>query len=211
MEKTENQPFFSVIICTYNRAKIIKRALDSLIAQKSTHWEAIIIDDGSMDNTKEVIRPYLKKRPIQYFKKEHSGLAHSRNAGMQIAKGKYITFLDTDDKYAPEHLQHRQAFLEKHPEIDLLHSNVKIVGDPYLPDKNNPQQLIHIDKCAVGGSFFIKKQSLDPSNLFQNQYSDDSFFMENMIAQGKKVVKIDAPTYIYYRDQEDSLSHQKKA
>src|SRR5699024_11152760 len=106
MKKTENQPFFSVIICTYNRAKIITRALDSLIKQKDSDWEAIIIDDGSMDNTKEIIQPYLKKSPIRYFKKEHSGLAHSRNAGIQLTKGKYITCLDTDDEYAPEHLQH---------------------------------------------------------------------------------------------------------
>src|SRR5699024_6112649 len=96
MNNTLQTPFFSVIVCTYNRSDIIERALHSLIKQKDSDWEAIIIDDGSMDNTKEVIQPYLKKSPIRYFKKEHSGLAHSRNAGIQLTKGKYITFLDTD-------------------------------------------------------------------------------------------------------------------
>lgn len=205
MNFEDQSPFFSVVICTYNRAGIIKRALDSLIAQEDKDWESIIVDDGSDDDTQDVIQSYLDKYPVRYLRKVHNGCALSKNAGMEAVVGRYITFLDTDDEYEPKHLRLRHEILKRQPDIDLLHSNVKIIGNPYLPDKNHPDQKIHINDCVVGGTFFIKKSSLSPEKLFRDRYSDDSYFLEEMTAKGKNILKIDAPTYLYYRDMEDSL------
>lgn len=205
---TNKLPFFSVIICTYNRSDIIQRALDSLIGQQEKDWEGIIIDDGSEDNTKAVIAAYLKEYPIRYYRQTHAGLAPARNTGMEIATGKYITFLDTDDEYKPDHLKVRKTILEKDTAIDLLHSNVTIIGNPFVPDKNHPENKIHINNCVVGGTFCIKRNSLTTSDLFSNHFSDDSLFLEKWIKKGKNIRKINAPTYLYYRDLEDSLCNQ---
>src|SRR5690625_1389781 len=209
MKKREYHPFFTVIICTYNRADIINRALDSLIKQEYPCWEGIVVDDGSTDQTEKIVAPYLKSEyAFRYIKKTHSGLAASRNTGISASQGKYTTFLDTDDTYAPEHLRLRHDFLKSRPDIDLLHSNVTIIGDPYLPDKNNPNHKIHINDCIVGGTFFIKRTSILPQNLFRDGYSDDSRFLEKMKADGKNIQKTDAPTYIYYRNRADSITNQ---
>lgn len=197
-------PFFSVIICTYNRGYLLPRALDSLIDQSCTEWEAIVIDDGSKDDTADVIKPYISER-IHYFPLPHKGLAESRNRGIKRSKGKYITFLDSDDAYKINHLMDRKNYLSRHPEVDLLHSNAEVIGDQFVPDKDNPDKLIAIDDCVVGGTFVIKRVSLDVADLFHDGYSDDSRFYEHFVARDKRIAKIDSPTYIYYRDSDDSL------
>lgn len=209
MSNKGNEPFFSVIICTYNRAGIIRRALDSLVSQQETDWEGIVVDDGSSDNSAAIVRPYLADYPIRYYLQTHSGLAAARNAGMQTARGKYLTFLDSDDRYKPEHLWVRKRLLAKNPEIELLHSNVTIIGDPFVPDKDHPGQKIHINNCVVGGTFCIKRSSLSAEDVFHNQFSDDSAFLERWARKGKKIQKAGAPTYCYYRDLADSLCNRR--
>lgn len=209
MSNKRKTPFFSVIMCAYDRAAIICRALDSLVNQRNADWEGIVMDDGSTDNTEEIIQPYLLKYPIYYYKKKHGGLAAARNAGMRLAKGNYITFLDTDDEYKPEHLQIRKKLLDQHPDIDLLHSNVTIIGNPYVPDKDHPGKKIHINDCVVGGTFCIKRSSLSPEDQFQDRFSDDSLFLEKWMAEDKNIQKADAPTYLYYRDSADSICNQQ--
>ncbi len=100
----EIRPFFSVIITTYNRGNLLKRALDSLLAQTESDWEAIIIDDGSTDDTEVQMKPYLQKsKKIKYKKKKREGYSLAKNAGVSFAFGKFITFLDSDDEYDPAH------------------------------------------------------------------------------------------------------------
>lgn len=209
MSNRGQEPFFSVIICAYNRGDVIRRALDSLVAQRETDWEGIVIDDGSADNTAAVVRPYLADYPVRYHRQSHRGLAAARNAGMKTARGKYLTFLDTDDTYKPEHLHLRKRLLAADPEITLLHSNVTIIGPPFVPDKDHPGQQIHINDCVVGGTFCIKRSSLSAEDIFHDRFSDDSFFLAQWAAKGKKILKIDAPTYCYYRDLSDSICNRQ--
>lgn len=211
MGSKENIPFFSVIICTYNRAQLISRALDSLVSQEETDWEGLIIDDASTDHTREVVEPYLSKYNIRYQRHSHRGCALSKNAGMQAAKGRYLTFLDSDDAYKPDHLLIRKKVLSAHPDVDLLHSPVTIIGYPYVPDSDHPDRRIHINDCVVGGTFFIKRKSLGPRDTFRDVFSDDSRFLARFKNENKKILKIDAPTYIYYRDTADSLCNLQAA
>ncbi len=132
-------PFFSVITCTYNRAGLLPRAIDSLLGQDETDWELIIVDDGSTDNTKSIASQYAEELPgIKYLCQEHCGLPSARNYGVKSAKGKFITFLDSDDEYKPNHLSIRKKILTDNPEIDIIHSNASIIGESYVPDKDNP-------------------------------------------------------------------------
>jgi glycosyltransferase involved in cell wall biosynthesis len=89
---------FSIIIPTYNREKVINRALNSVIEQDFWDWEIIVIDDGSSDNTKKVLEKYLSKyKNIKYFYKKNGGVGSARNYGIGKAIGDYCIFLDSDD------------------------------------------------------------------------------------------------------------------
>ena len=115
-----SQPFFSIIIATYNRAQLIIRAINSLISQTEEDWEAIIVDDESTDDTYTRILPYLESNnKIKYLKKVHSGEALTKNEGIWSSAGKYVSFLDSDDEYDPLHLETRKKILmqEKLPKV----------------------------------------------------------------------------------------------
>lgn len=95
----------TVITPTYNRAYMIERAIDSIVAQSYKQWEYIIMDDGSTDNTEEIVQKYLTDKRIRYIKKENTGAAHTRNIGVEHATTEFITFLDSDDEALPNWLE----------------------------------------------------------------------------------------------------------
>jgi len=104
-----NTPQVSIIMATYNRAHLIEETLDSILNQSYKNWECLIIDDGSTDNTKEILRPYLLKDPrFNYYKRtkiHKKGLPGCRNQGLEMAKGDYIIFFDDDDIVHPQNLE----------------------------------------------------------------------------------------------------------
>src|SRR6058998_2920993 len=95
----------SVVICTYNYAHFLKHALRAVAAQTFADFELVIVDDGSTDETEEVVKAFSIRFPkCVYLKKNHSGLADSRNAGVRAAGGTHVAFLDADDLWSPEYL-----------------------------------------------------------------------------------------------------------
>lgn len=94
----------SVIIPTYNRGYIIKRSIESVLTQTYSDFELIIVDDGSTDNTKEIVESYKDHR-IKYVYQENSGACAARNKGISLAKGKFIAFHDSDDIWLPSKLE----------------------------------------------------------------------------------------------------------
>lgn len=202
-----NEPFFSVIICTYNRASLLPAALISLSSQIEKDWEAIIVDDGSNDDTFNITKGFCNLHTgSHYIYHSHSGLGYSRNRGLFAAKGKYITFLDSDDEYKLEHLSLRKYFLLENPNIDLLHGGVEIIGNPFVPDKNDTGKLIHLDECVIGGTFFVKRGvALKLGGFGEQNYADDSNFYDAAQKSGYKITKFPYKTYIYHRDTPDSI------
>lgn len=95
---------FSIIIPTYNRALFLPKAIDSVLAQTYTDWELIIVDDGSTDNTKDVVSKYKDDR-IRYFYQQNAERCTARNNGIKQSSGKYICFLDSDDSYRSNYLE----------------------------------------------------------------------------------------------------------
>src|SRR6187431_742724 len=97
--------FFSVIIPTYNRAHFILEAVDSILAQNYSSFEAIIVDDGSTDNTRSVIEnKYARDTRVRYFQKKNEERGAARNFGLKEAKGNYAVFFDSDDWMQPHYL-----------------------------------------------------------------------------------------------------------
>lgn len=114
-------PKASVIITTYNRAHLVGDAIDSVLKQTFIDFELIVVDDGSADNTEQVVGSYIDPR-LKYIKQPNQGLPAARNTGIQAATGEYISFLDDDDIILPEKLALQVATLDSDPEIGLVYS-----------------------------------------------------------------------------------------
>ena len=117
-------PFFSVVIPTFNRAVVLKNAIQSVLVQSFPDWELLVIDDGSTDNTKEIVESFQDTR-INYFYKANEERSAARNFGIKRVTGDYICFLDSDDIYFSNHLNCLYAEIEqkKFPKA-LLHTQL---------------------------------------------------------------------------------------
>jgi glycosyltransferase involved in cell wall biosynthesis len=120
--------FFSIIIPTYNRATKITATIQSVVNQQFNDWELIIIDDGSTDNTDEVIAKIVDPR-IKYYFQKNSERSVSRNNGFQKSKGKFICFLDSDDLYRENHLKEMFDFISSHHEKKALYFTNQFIDD----------------------------------------------------------------------------------
>lgn len=138
----------SVIIPTYNRAHYLPATIESVLQQTFQDFEIIIVDDGSTDNTQEVLKPYLERSPnkIRYYYKENRGCASARNHGLEKANGKYIAFLDSDDLFELRKLEIQVGMLDQHPEIGFVYSDAyafdettktQFISRAVRPDKNS--------------------------------------------------------------------------
>lgn len=203
-------PFFSVIITTFNRDDIVSRAIDSLIAQSYTDWEAIIVDDGSTDNTKTIIDHYIQKYSnIRYLFHSNRGCGLSKTAGIIASTGLYITFLDSDDEYAADHLEIRKSILVENPEVALVHGGIKVIGDPFVPDAENHNHKIHLKDCNVGGTFFFRKDLFERIGGYsEKHFADDKDFFSKVEKAGLVIGRTYQETYIYHRDSQDSICNQ---
>ncbi|TNF06006.1 MAG: glycosyltransferase family 2 protein, partial [Deltaproteobacteria bacterium] len=112
-------PFFSIILPTYNRAHFLPKAIESVLAQTFEDWELVIVDDGSIDNTKEVVDSYRDPR-IVYFYQLNQERSVARNNGISQAKGDYICFLDSDDYYLPGKLKNLSEQIKFYDKAVLL-------------------------------------------------------------------------------------------
>lgn len=211
--KIKNQeiifPFFSVIITTYNRSALLKRALDSLVVQTEKDWEAIIVDDGSTDDTAFVALPYLEREDkIKYIHQKNAGYSIAKNAGIFSAKGKFITFLDSDDEYSPTHLEERKRILMNNPKVEFLHGGVKVIGSQYVPDRFDYNKMIPLSECEIGGTFFIKKDVAISFNGFKKMaLGSDGDFFDRINKAGVTIMKTQISTYIYHRENSDSITN----
>lgn len=207
-DKTWAQPKVSVILTTYNRAKYLRRCINSVLNQSCDDWELIAIDDGSLDNSIEILNEYEENyRNIKIIRQDNLKLPLSRNKGIELSTGDFITFLDSDDEYSEDHLSKRVEFMEKHPWVDLIHGGVNIIGSEYVRDKNYPHNLIHLSQCTIGATFFGKRKVFLELNGFKNlSYSEDSEFFER--AEKKyNIAKVEFNTYKYYRNNLDSITN----
>jgi glycosyltransferase involved in cell wall biosynthesis len=200
-------PFFSVIVCTYNRASVLPRALQTLLAQTEIDWEAIIVDDGSSDDTYSVAMRFQEQNErFRYMKHRNRGVGYSRTVGIYAAFGRYCTFLDSDDEYLPEHLATRRAILTGLPGVDILHGGAEIIGNPYVADRFDASKQIHISECVMEGTMVLRREAaLRLGGFGTERYGEGAAFMERAQTLGLVIATTDIPTYRYDRTSPDSL------
>lgn len=204
-----NEPEISVITCVYNRESYIKRAINSLLKQTFTSWELIAIDDGSTDESLKILNGFRDNyKNIKVVTQKNQNPSQSKNTGIKLSQGKYITFLDSDDEFLPSHLKTRYNFMIAHPEIDIIHGGVTIIGDAFVADRNDHKKMIPLYECVIGGTFFGKRKVFQSLRGFNDiLYSDDWEFLERAV-KNFKVEKVIYPTYIYHRETPNSITNK---
>lgn len=129
------QPSISVIVPTYNRADDLPGAVESILRQTVSVAEVIVVDDGSTDDTPEVIRAL--PGPVRGFRQPNQGPAAARNLGMREAVGDVVAFLDVDDRWDPKKSEVQLAVLEAHPEVGWCTSDLKAVDRGGVPRRDH--------------------------------------------------------------------------
>jgi glycosyltransferase involved in cell wall biosynthesis len=109
-------PFFSVVIPAYNRARVLPGAIDSVLRQTDQDFEIIVVDDGSTDDPKAVVEDFHDPR-IRYERKENGGGGSARNRGIDLARGRFVAFLDSDDVFLPHHLAAMRRIVEREKNV----------------------------------------------------------------------------------------------
>lgn len=197
----------SVLMSVYNtEIELVKRAIESVLIQDFQDFELIIIDDGSESETHIQLLEYVEKilHEVIYIRHRNRGQSLSINRGILNSKGKYIAILDADDEYKPNHLR---ACLEELANFDLIASTTDTIvneeSDYFVPDKFDFDRLIHVDDCILFATLFGKREVFE-SIGFESKYAADAHFFEQA-AKSFKVKKVDLRTYIYYRNNPDSV------
>ena len=163
----------SVIIPTYNRAKFLPFAIESVLKQSLQVDEIIVVDDGSIDNTKEVVQKY----PIKYIYQNNKGVSSARNKGIKNSKNDWICFLDSDDIWEQDKIKEQIKFHKNNSDILFSYTNEKWffnnkeIKQKQKHIKNNKNSFLdHISICKIGAStVMIHKKILNDIGLFDEE------------------------------------------
>ena len=203
----------SVIIPTYNRAQRLKKAIDSVLAQSHRNFELIVVDDGSDDNTAELIDKY--NADIVYIRQENRGPAAARNRGIEKARHNLLAFLDSDDWFAENKLETQIEAMDQNPSYLISHTdeiwyrNGQLLNQK-LKHKKNSGDIFgqSLELCAVGMStIMIRKEIFERYGLFDEEYpccEDYEFWLR--ISAEEKFLLVEEPLTLKDGGRDDQLS-----
>ena len=193
-------PTVSVIIPTYNRAEMVKEAIQSVLVQTYTDYEIIVVDDGSTDNTCDVVAGLSDK--VRYLHQQNAGPSSARNRGIHLARGKYIAFLDSDDLFLPAKLEKQVACMERNPEVILSHTSYQRVNADgrYIESVRSGTFSGHvypkiIRRCPITTpTVMIRRQSTGQDLRFEeNVFPGEDIILWTRLARESPVLGIDEP------------------
>jgi len=212
------EDLISVIMPAYNVQAYISQAIESVIQQSLTNWELIIVDDGSRDNTRDRIVPFLKDKRIRLVTRENSGVSRARNCAIQRASGNWIAFLDADDRWLPDKLEIQTAVVGKYPEVGVCGTSLETIGRDGRVIHSFPSKDFfgHASRPLVAGllsiplsSGLVRKDLFDSAGYFDERissYSEDYDFWlrASLICPFYRIGKV----LIQYRVDIDNTSHR---
>jgi glycosyltransferase involved in cell wall biosynthesis len=208
-------PFFSVIIPTYNRYQLLKRAIDSVLNQTLSDFELIVVDDGSSDDTSGVAIEYEGR--ITYIRQDNGGVSRARNRGIHLASSPYIAFLDSDDVWLPEKLKEQCNYINSNPDV-LIHQTDELWirnGKRINPMKKHMKKegaifLESLDRCMISpSSVVIKGELFERFGLFDEDLPVcEDYDLWLRIAAGERVGLIEKKLIAKYGGHRDQLSRR---
>lgn len=218
MEKKEKEFLFSIIIPVYNTEKYIKKCLESVLRAMKEDCEVIIVNDGSTDNSEKVIFDFIEKLPEKYkenfvyTKKENKGLADTKNVGIKLSRGKYISVVDSDDYISDDFYAIARKYI---PENDIIIYDLYVVFEKSSKlnytsrakrdDKDN--ELVAYLSGAMSGSScnkIIKKELYNGYSFPVGKEYEDTAVTPFILSDTTKIKYIPYPLY-YYLQREKSI------
>jgi glycosyltransferase involved in cell wall biosynthesis len=213
-------PKVTIIIPTYNCDRYIAEAIESVLKQTYTQYEIIVIDDGSTDNTRQVLEPYIEK--IHYIYQENQGVAIARNHGIQEASGEFIAFLDADDFWIlPTKLEEQVACFHEQPEVGIVQSGWRFVNQwrEKIFDKEPWQDADELNLKAwllwghvLPSAIMIRKEWLERIDGFDSRFppSEDLDIILRLSLMGCKSVWLKKITVGYRQHPDNATKRLRK-
>lgn len=217
--------FVSIIIPTYQRARSIMDSVNSILNQTYSNFELLIIDDGSTDNTKELIESINDKRIKYHQTPSNMGAAAARNYGLKLAEYDYIAFHDSDDTWHPNKLEKQMQLIQENPNYGMVYCKMELIN---LDRKANATSIPSFmpknetDVTILQGNIFnkllkenfigiptilIKKECFDEIGLLDDSYKAlEDWELMLRIAQSYEIGYINEPLYTYYINNSDCIS-----
>lgn len=209
-------PTISVIITTYNRADLLPRAIDSVLNQTYKDFELIIVDDGSTDNTREIVENFKQKDSrMVYIYQENQGLPSALNKGLSVVRGEFIAFLDSDDEWLPLKLEKQYLILKENNKYSgvtcygniIYESGSKKYYVSLLKQKNGAtiNDLLLGKFPAIPSSLLIKKEVINKTGYYDEFFklSTDADMMIRIFKNNFKIYVIEEPLFNYFIHQKN--------
>lgn len=202
-------PLISVIIPSYNAANFLPDALESIEQQNYQPLEIIVIDDGSTDNTADVIKQW--KRPVHYLYQQNAGAGSARNRGLTIAQGEFITFLDADDLWTPNRLIQHIQYFEHYPEIEAIVGKVQV--QKILSDNTEAVKFEDIGIPSfipvLGATIYRRSVFTQLGTFDAMRFSEDVDWYLRVHEAGIRTAVIDT-VLLYYRIHHHNTIHDRQ-
>jgi glycosyltransferase involved in cell wall biosynthesis len=209
-------PKVSVVIPTYNRERLIARAVESVLAQTFKDYEIILIDDGSTDQTKEILRSFEGR--IRYIYQTNAGISGARNRGIQESSGEYIAFLDSDDTWLPEKLAEQVRILDTRPEIGIVYARMPIINEagkqiglkPQAESGKNFDELIRLWGDLPTSTVMVRKACFEKAGLFDTTLPPmEDIDMWIRISRFYGLYEIEGKTLALYHYHDDQITKKR--
>lgn len=210
----------SCIIPTHNRAYCLKRAVDSVLKQTNENFELIVVDDGSTDETPEVLKEYQDHPKLRVLTQNNRGVSAARNYGASHAKGEWLAFLDSDDEWLPEKLSLQRQIWEASPELSWVHGEEiwvrrgKRVNPKKIHQKSGGDIFERSLKlCLVSPSAVVLKKDLyEEYGGFDESFTVcEDYDLWLRLSKNHPVGFCEEPVLVKYGGHEDQLSARYKA
>lgn len=199
----------------YNAEKYLKEAIDSILNQSFTDFEFIIIDDGSVDGSLNIIKAYDDPRIKLFCNEQNKGLVYTLNKGLRLSKGKYVARMDSDDICVKDRLKLQVTFLEKNSSISILGGSLQYLGTEYhkhFPLDNEKIKILLLQRTAfVHPCIMFRRCDLVNHSLFYDvdyEYAEDYHLWTTASIRGLKMANLD-DILIYYRQHDNQISTAK--
>lgn len=215
-----SQPLVSVIIPVYNTAGYLKECVNSILLQTVSDIEVILVDDGSTDESGMIADQFviIDKR-VSVFHKTNAGVSHTRNFGLSLARGEWVTFIDSDDTVSKDYVE--ELLKTSTPETDFCLCNFRLVNsdgktflyETFRPGKETEESISNLYKtgwmCSAGvlfrRSFLIQNQLHFPEHI---NYTEDVWFITRAIYYAHLLKKTEKALYFYNIDNLSSITHR---
>ena len=202
-------PFFSVVIPTYQRAAVLARAVESVLAQTFDDFELIVVDDGSTDSTTDVLERLAHPR-LRALRRQHAGVSAARNAGADTARGRFLAFLDSDDSVKPGWLQALHKAIEPGTDfvscgIQLIRMGSEVTSERVLTPEPLGPAFADISSRFVAGSFAVERSLFDAVGGYVAEltFSENTELVLRLAhacrAAGLEATVIESPLVVYNR------------